>query len=122
MEDEQRPEPIFSTRSSHSGADFEAGRVGRPRGEEAPLGMAATPRPRLAACALSAARRTRSMPPSAELTLGVRVAQVPSVAEGEPTQKLEPKARRRHPLFLFPWVGARERASAARTRRPPRSS
>ena len=36
MADEQRPEPIFSTRSSHSGADFEAGRVGRPRGEEAP--------------------------------------------------------------------------------------
>ena len=32
MADEQRPEPIFSTRSSHSGADFEAGRVGRPRG------------------------------------------------------------------------------------------
>ena len=41
MADEhERPEPIFSTRSSHSGADFEAGRVGRPRGEEAPLGMA----------------------------------------------------------------------------------
>ena len=32
MADEQRPEPIFSTRSSHSGADFEAGRIGRPRG------------------------------------------------------------------------------------------
>ena len=33
-----RSPPVFRTSSSHSGADFEAGRVGRARGEEAPLG------------------------------------------------------------------------------------
>ena len=33
-----RSPPAFRTSSFHSGADFEAGRVGRARGEEAPLG------------------------------------------------------------------------------------
>ena len=33
-----RSPPVFRTSSFHSGADWEAGRVGRPRNEEAPLG------------------------------------------------------------------------------------
>ena len=33
-----RSPPVYRTTSFHSGADFEAGRVGRARGEEAPLG------------------------------------------------------------------------------------
>ena len=35
-------EPIQYTTTGHSGADFEAGRVGRPRGEPTPDGISPT--------------------------------------------------------------------------------